>query len=311
MAHKVSIIIPAFNEEKYLPVCLDSISKLDWPKQDLEVFVVDNGSRDQTCKIAEAWGAILLKDSTKNVSGLRNLGAGKATGDILAFVDADCVVAEDWLLTASKYFSDYTVSAWGSPPDIPENSTWVQKAWQIVRQKEKGVERVDWLESMNLFVRKYIFLKTGGFDETLVTCEDVDFSYRVSKFGRIIADSSIKVIHLGEASTVKVFIKKELWRGKGNFQGVLNHGLSLKELPSLIIPIYFAIFLPLFLVLLIFHFTAMSVFVALAALCLPGIIALYKFRRKKAAPIIKAQLMALMYIYFIVRTVAILPFKND
>ena len=310
MAHKVSIIIPAFNEEKYLPICLDSISKLDWPKQDLEVIVVDNGSRDQTCRIAESWGAILLKDSTKNVSGLRNLGAGKATGDILAFVDADCVVAEDWLSAASKYFTDYKVSAWGSPPDIPENSTWVQKAWLIVRQKEKDVGNVDWLESMNLFVRKDIFLKTGGFDETLVTCEDVDFSYRVSRFGRIMADRSIKVVHLGEAATVKVFIRKELWRGKGNFQGVLSHGLSLKELPSLAIPVYFGIFLPFFLIFLIFHFTATTVFFALVTLCLPGILALYKVRRKKADPIIKVQLTALMYVYFIVRSLSILPFKK-
>ena len=220
------------------------------------------------------------------------------------------MVSGDWLSAASKYFNDHMVSAWGSPPDIPENSTWVQKAWQVVRQKEKIVESVDWLESMNLFVRKDIFLKTGGFNETLVTCEDVDFSYRASKVGRIIADSSIKVIHLGEAATVKVFIKKELWRGKGNFQGVLSHGLSLKEIPSLAIPVYFGIFLPLFLIFLVFHFTAMTVFFALITLSLPGILALYKVRRKKAAPIIKVQLTALMYIYFFVRTLAILPFKK-
>lgn len=310
MTHNVSIIIPAYNEEKYLPLLLDSISKLDWPKEKLEVIVVDNGSTDNTCGIAESYGTLLLQDRTKNVSGLRNLGAKHATGDILAFVDADCVVSGGWLRCASHYFNDPAIAAWGSPPDIPENATWVQRSWLTVRRKEKPVEDVDWLESMNLFIRKDIFQQAGEFDETLVTCEDVDICYRILKFGRIVADASIAVVHLGEAATIRAFARKELWRGRGNFQGVFNHGLSFKEMPSLAIPIYFGIFIPFMILFFILSHSTIVMILSIAAIGFPIVAAMYKMRRKKTGLIQKIQLAVLLYIYFAVRTVAVVPLKN-
>ncbi len=123
----VSIIIPALNEEKYLPGCLRSIENLDFPKDQIEVIVIDNGSTDKTKEVAVNHGAEFLQDSTLNVSGLRNLGAMHAKNDILAFVDADCLVATDWLIKADKYFQDSGTIAWGAPPSLPDNPTWVQK----------------------------------------------------------------------------------------------------------------------------------------------------------------------------------------
>jgi len=298
----ISIIIPAFNEEKCLPLCLDSIFKLNYPRDKFEVIVVDNGSTDRTFEIAASFDVILLQDSTKNVSGLRNLGSKQASGDILAFVDADCVVAQDWLSKAEKYFDDSSVAAWGSPPEPPEDSTWVQRAWFVVRQKDRDAEFVDWLESMNLFVRKDLFAKAGGFDESLITCEDVDLCYRLSKYGKIVSDSSLKVIHLGEAATVKEFFKKEVWRGAGNFRGALRHGLSLKELPSLAIPLYFGIFIPITFAWAISYAGGYIVALSLVLIFAPGIGAMIKTRNKQASALTRFQLLFLIHIYFLART---------
>jgi len=243
---KVSIIIPTYNEEKYLPTCLDSIFNLEYPKEDMEVIVVDNGSTDRTREIARSYGVRILRNDSMKVSGLRNLGGKHSNGAILAFVDADCSVAKDWLKTAIGYADDMEVAAWGSPPGIPKDATWVQRTWYLFRQKKPGYKTVSWLESMNLFVRKDQFLAFGGFNESLVTCEDVDFSYRIRKYGKIISDSRIKVIHVGEAGTIKEFMNKEIWRGQSNLKGILSHGLLLKELLSLSIPLYFGIIFPIF-----------------------------------------------------------------
>lgn len=308
---KVSIIIPAFNEEKFLPLCLQAIAMVDWPKEQLEVIVVDNGSIDRTIQIAESFNAVVLQNHEKNVSGLRNLGAQHATGDILAFVDADCIVSEDWLICSEPYFDQKDLAAWGGPPDIPEQSTWVQKAWFLVRQKQEKIQAVEWLESMNLFVRKAIFLKVFGFDEALVTCEDVDFSYRISKFGRIIADQSIHVRHLGEADTLRTFIKKEFWRGRGNYKGVFNHGLNLKEIPSLAMPIYFGLFFPAIALTAFFYFSIISASILALTAIFPGMVTLYKVRKKEPGLMIRMQLLVIVYIYFIVRTLAVFPFNRD
>ncbi len=95
MSKKVSIIIPARNEEKYLPSCLESISNLNYPKKDIEVIVVDNGSTDNTREIAKSCGATVLCDDSLNVSGLRSLGVAKSTGEIIAFVDAGFVALKN------------------------------------------------------------------------------------------------------------------------------------------------------------------------------------------------------------------------
>ncbi len=310
MAHKVSIIIPAFNEEKYLPVCLDSISKLDWPKQDLEVIVIDNGSRDQTCKIAETWGAILLKDSTKNVSGLRNLGAQKATGDILAFVDADCVVAEDWLKQSEKYFSNSEILVWGGPPVPPESSSWVQKAWFLMVATAETSKEVDWIGTVDFFVKRIWFERIGGFNEQLLTCEDVDFCYQILKFGKIVSDNNIRVIHLREADSVKEFFYKEVWRGASNLKGVKSHGFSIKELPSLMVPFYFGGLFPLFCLSVLFCFNLATVLFLFFFLCLPALMAMVKVRKIKNKAIRKLQLCFLIYIYFFARTYSLFSKKK-
>jgi len=305
MVMKVSIIIPTYNEEEHLPACLDSIFSINYPKEDIEVIVIDNGSTDQTREIAKSYGVRVLRDDSMNVSGLRNFGASQSKGDILAFVDADCIVSKEWLRNASRYFDNMDVAVWGAPATLPKESTWVQQTWYLVRQKEKQVQKVDWLETMNLFVRKEQFMAIGGFIATLVTCEDVDFCYRLRKHGKILSDGRIDVTHLGEAKTVKEFIKKEIWRGRSNLSGILSHGLSLKELPSLSIPLYFGIFLPIIFLVSVVFLDSIWFLAWLLLYLLPSVAVLFKLRSKKIGLLAWLRLLFLVQIYFFSRTIAV------
>lgn len=233
-----SIIIPAKNEEKNLARCLASISKVDFPDAEYEIIVVDNGSTDTTVQLARTTGAEVYIQPELTVAGLRNFGARQAKGSILVFLDADCTVPCDWLHKAKLYADDRTVAGFGSPPVVPEQASWVPKAWFVVRSKNSlHGEDVPWLESMNLFVRRDIFLELGGFNENLVTCEDYDLSLRIKAKGRLISDSRIVAIHHGEANNLAVFWRKERWRGTSNLSGIRSHRLTLTEVPSLLLPV--------------------------------------------------------------------------
>ncbi len=309
MMKKVSIVIPAYNEEACLPGCLRSIQELVFPKDNLEVILVDNGSDDRTREIAEEYGAKVLRDDEKHVSGLRNLGVRNATGEIIAFVDADCLVSKTWLQNAAVYFDAEDVSAWGSPPTIPEEATWVQKTWYLVRQKKTQIQEVDWLESMNLFVRKDQFLAVSGFNEALVTCEDVDFSYRIRQYGKIISDARIEVIHLGEAATVRHFMSKEIWRGRSNLIGLFSHRFQWKELPSLAIPLYFGVFFPGICLAALVLFDLKWLALLFVLYLLPTLAVLYKVKEKIQKIGDALRLLLLLQVYFFSRTVAVLK-KN-
>jgi GT2 family glycosyltransferase len=239
------------------------------------------------------------------VSGLRNLGARHATHDILAFVDADCLVARDWLKNAERYFKEPEAIIWGAPPVLPENPTWVQKTWFHIRKKTSRIERVEWLESMNMFIRKSDFNAIQGFNETLVTCEDVDLCYRAKSLGHIISDSRLKVIHLGEAATLKDFFKKEVWRGTSNYQGMFSHGLKVKELPSLFIPAYFLLFMPVSFLFFLATQTYFWFLLFMVIFMIPAGGVLIKLRQKNIPLKDWPKVMFLVYFYFFSRSFSV------
>ena len=234
-----SIIIPAKNEAENIKLCLQSIAEVTYSADKYEILLIDNGSIDSTVSIAESFGVDVFIKPELTISGLRNFAAARAQGKILAFLDADCTVFPDWLNTASHWLDREDVGCFGSPPEVPSGGTWVQKSWFIVRGKIGIIEEVDWLESMNMFVRKDIFEIVNGFDENLQTCEDYDLSLRLKAHGRIVSDHRIRAVHHGEASTLSHYYRKESWRGQSNLTGLLQHGFHWRELPSLLVPIIY------------------------------------------------------------------------
>jgi len=99
---KFSFIIPAYNEEKIIGKCINSI-KSQTRKPD-EIIVVDNLCTDNTAKIARKLGCRVVKESKKGISNARNKGAKASCGDILCFVDADGIVVRNWLEECEKSF---------------------------------------------------------------------------------------------------------------------------------------------------------------------------------------------------------------
>ena len=208
---KVSIVIPAYNEEKYIGGCLDAIAKQEY--SNYEIILVDNGSTDNTIKIATDYEIEILQNASLNISGLRNLGASKARGNILTFIDSDCIPVKDWLFNGILRLQDKNVGVTGAACSIPHKSTWVEKAWYS--SKPKGVKEVDFLGTANMFVWKELFDRLSGFNEELRTGEDYEFCNRVKRCGyKVVSDDDIKVFHLRGPRTLIERLKKEIWYGE-------------------------------------------------------------------------------------------------
>ena len=234
----VSFVVPAKNEEQNIARCIESLLACDRAGLTVEIIVVDNGSTDGTVSLARSLDVVVLEFPELSISALRNAGASRSKGQWIAFVDADVTIESDWLENAKREINLPGVGAVGASPTIPENSNWVVRTWHLqIGMRPAYCER-DWLASMNMLVKREAFENVGGFDETLLTCEDVDLGYRISKSGnRIVYDKRLRAVHFGEAQTLVQLFKKEAWRGSYNYRGLLRHGWQIGELPSLVQPL--------------------------------------------------------------------------
>lgn len=208
---RFSIIIPARNEELTLPRTLEALTHQTTASA-YEVIVVDNGSTDGTDSVVAAHGAALVSLAGRTVSGARNRGVDQSRGEILCFLDADCIPADDWLEAAENSLSD-ELAVTGSECHIPEDCPWVPRAWFCLQYEDR--RRVRCINSANLVVPREVFLRAGGFDESLSTGEDCEFCQRASKLVPVIGDGRIRVVHLGVPLTLWQFYKREVWHGLG------------------------------------------------------------------------------------------------
>jgi glycosyltransferase involved in cell wall biosynthesis len=216
-AVSISIIIPALNEEKMIGRCLESLTGLAFARDRFEVLVVDNGSRDKTVSIADSFKDRLnlkvLQQVGVCISALRNLGAHSAAGDILAFLDADCLARADWLDRIFTLAHADGAGVLGAHYLLPEDSSWVGRTWHRYQEAPKSGE-VSHVPAGDLIMRREDFLKLGGFDETIQTNEDYELCDRARKAGmRVQAFPQIGVIHLGTAQSLRMFFRKQAWHG--------------------------------------------------------------------------------------------------
>lgn len=191
----VSVIIPVRNRPRDLKRCLDSLEELDYPREKLEIIVVDDASADRTPQVAAQYPVHLIRNTlNRGASYSRNRGARHASGDILCFLDSDCHVPVQWLRELTTIFNDPRVAAGGGmvtsamdkrPLDRYEK---VQSSLHMGHRgrDSHGGDAFFYLPSCNLAVRRAVFARMGGFNEEMVVGEDVDLCWRLVDSGGVI-----------------------------------------------------------------------------------------------------------------------------
>jgi len=176
---KVSIIIPALNEETALPHLLDSLKDQDFT--DYEVIIADAHSTDRTREIAASHGCIVV-DGGLPAAG-RNAGAKAASGDILFFLDADVILPPGFISNVYNEMQDRYLDL-ATCEIRPLSDYRIDRV--IHRMMNLAVLLNLWLDpkafGFCIFVTKRLFNRIGGFDETIYVAEDNDFVKRASEY---------------------------------------------------------------------------------------------------------------------------------
>jgi glycosyltransferase involved in cell wall biosynthesis len=182
----VSIIVPVYNGQDTLELCLDSISKLCYPKDLLEVILVDNGSTDSTVAIAKRYNVTVLHEpSIKSSYAARNVGIKAAKGDLLAFTDADCIVTPNWLKHLVAHWNDTSIGCFAGEIEayLPEDLIEVFSDRQgILRQSGTlTCAYLPYTQTANSAYRKTVFNQVGLFISEMTSGGDADIAWRMQK----------------------------------------------------------------------------------------------------------------------------------
>lgn len=181
----VSIIIPVYNAESTLSMCLESIRKLDYPQDKFEVIVIDNGSNDGSIKIAGRFEVKMFSETFQSSYAARNKGIKEAKGELIAFTDADCVVTPGWLKNLVKEWDDKSIGCFAGEIEAYQPKTLVEKFSDrtgILGQKSTlFCSYLPYAQTANSAYRREVFDKVGLFNTEIVSGGDADIAWRMQK----------------------------------------------------------------------------------------------------------------------------------
>lgn len=200
----ISVIIPAYNEEKKLGECLDSLIE-QRTTQKFDVIVVDNNSQDKTAEIARRYESKLdIKIVVQKIKGrgaARQKGFHQAKGEIILSTDADTILPVTWIETLSKTLRESDAVAVTGTCRVTVCGFLTNTFFNILQPIFMRIYRIIighyWLTGSNFGIYKDVYEKTGGFNQNLNAQEDIDLSFRVNKIGQIKFISNFPVIFSG------------------------------------------------------------------------------------------------------------------
>jgi len=199
---RVSVIIPALNEEKKLLESLPVIRGQLRPED--ELLVIDNGSSDQTAAVARSLGCNVISEAIRSRPKARNAGIARAAGDLLFFLDADCLPKERWFHRMLEVFEDPTIGAVAGEIQMAEADNALEQFLRLRGYLSQAVSfRHPFLpygNTANVAYRRAVLNTIGGFDEKLPEGEDADLSWRMqleTEYRLVIASDAV-VLHKSE-----------------------------------------------------------------------------------------------------------------
>jgi O-antigen/teichoic acid export membrane protein/GT2 family glycosyltransferase len=220
----LSVVIPARNSEGTIGTLLESLGRQDWSGR-WEVVVADNGSTDRTVEVARSYAdrlpslRVISASDRVGISYTRNRGASAARGPLLAFCDADDAVSEGWVAAVAAGLAhhgavatprdhDLLNPAWIREGRDPPSPTGLQENWFPPYLRHTG--------SGGLGVRREAHEAIGGFNESLRSCEDNDYCFRLQLAGVTFGSAEGSLYHYRFRTSVSATFRQACWYAEQN-----------------------------------------------------------------------------------------------
>lgn len=223
---RVSVVVPVYDDPR-IELCLSSLLAQEYPEGTYQIIVVDNGSGESIRRIIRRFPVVYVNEERKGPSYARNRGLEVASGDMVAFLDADCVADKYWLNSLVRSFVRSTVGGAGGRILKLQPRTWVEHSAEELNDQQVALQYLPffpgpWIATGNAAYRMSVLQELGGFDTELQTGEDVDLAWRVWMLGyEIITVPEAIVYHAAKASVGEYF--------KQYFRYAVGHTLLFKK----------------------------------------------------------------------------------
>jgi cellulose synthase/poly-beta-1,6-N-acetylglucosamine synthase-like glycosyltransferase len=273
---KISVIIPAHNEEENIGMVLDSLLEVNYPRNKLEIIVVDDGSTDNTYKIAKSFDRVrVFKKERGGKAKAINFGIQKTSGDLILILDADCTLPKNSLEFMARYLNNKRTVAVVPSLEVLEPKNWLERMQKIEYVLSNFFRKILWSMSAMYIVPgatlyKGDFLKLNKFDEENPT-EDLEMGLRIKYQGYEIAHATRVHVLTKVPKTIHGLLRQRVrwtWGMLYNFKkyGFLfgfKHGdLGTFVLPMLLVGVFVSFFFLIFVISLtlrdFFHWVWLS-----------------------------------------------------
>jgi glycosyltransferase involved in cell wall biosynthesis len=234
----LSIIVPVLNMGRTIRETLDSLVNLDYPKNYIEIIVVDGKSRDNTRKIVGEYPVILVDQEGKGLNGARNTGIKYSSGEILAYTDGDCIVPSDWAKKIAINFMDPSIGFVGGTlkgydsrniySNYMDESLYQSKPGFRIRVETTDLKLLEFPAGANMAFRRSALARVKFFDENI--SYGFDDLQPVEAMGfkgfRIVLDPEINILHQ-HRSTLKELLKQHFNYGRGGSLLIIHKRTSI------------------------------------------------------------------------------------
>jgi glycosyltransferase involved in cell wall biosynthesis len=192
---KISVVMPTYNEEKYIKKCLDSLKDQDY--KNYELIVVLNNCTDNTGSIVKKYKGIrIVEEKKKGVTYARQKGTLLATGEVIASVDADSFYPKNWLSQIACNFKKDNILGLYGPVYLESDSLFLRFMARYVYTLFLRISSFlgkDNAAGINFAFRKDLYDKVNGYTLNLRSAEDIDLANKIGKFGKIKFDRELVV----------------------------------------------------------------------------------------------------------------------